>query len=571
MKNSTHLGNSLRSSELVQKPSSIGKTQGKSKPPKPKEGIGGIIITSQMLQQPMNPPKSLSSMQGSLPTSSKVTLKDRLQLFRRPIPLLRLSKTLDQASISEGEDSSPFWTKSLEATYHKLWLPTEIDLHALDTNFSNFSLTASELPLPSSQILTSKSLLQSWPKTSFQSLRFSQPDTTAPEAIRFCRKIRFYPSPEQTPFLNQCLGASRFFYNKAVGFLKVNGVKGHLSLPKLRPLVMTNDKDIPLGDPMEWQKAVPYDTRQEGIADAITAFKGCLTKIKQGQLDKFEVGFRSKKLQQTQTFRVNKKTLNPQAMSFFPEKLKKNKKFRVRKRDISKFMEDGTLDGNFLILKTRSDRWYFCFPRTKEPPVFENAVYKSVFLDPGVRTFQTFYSPDGVCGKIGDEGFVRDIKAIANRHDKLWSISDYPKTPLKTKKGLRNRCALLRQKLRNKVDDMHWRTCSFLCKVFQNIFIPSFEVSDMVKGSPLGNKITRRMLQLSHGKFRERLLYYGATRNRTVYIVKENYTTKTCGCCGHLQIMEGKKTFDCEACGIQIDRDYNGARNICLKLMGRFI
>jgi putative transposase len=334
---------------------------------------------------------------------------------------------------------------------------------------------------------------------------------------------------------------------------------------------MTNDKDLLQGDPMEWQKDIPYDTRQEAIADAITAFKGCITKVKQGQIEKFNVSFRSKKHQQTHSFRVNKKTLNPTTMSFFPEKLKADKYFRLRKRDISKFMESGTTDGNFMILRTRPSNWYFCFPRTKEPPIFENAVYKSVFLDPGVRTFQTFYSPDGVCGKVGDETFSKGLKQLADRHDLLWSVSDAPSTAPKTKESLRKRCSILRNKLRNKVDDLHWRTCSFLCKTFQNIFLPSFEVSDMVKGSPLGARITRRMLQLSHGKFKERLLYYGKTKNRNVYIVRENYTTKTCGCCGHLQTMEGKKTYECEACDFKIDRDYNGARNICLKLLGQFL
>lgn len=557
------------------KPLKIGKMPTSLKPSKPKEGIGDTIIPSQTLMLANNPtkinPRKNTSMLESPLVSKNWTFRDRLQRFRKPIQRLRLSKTLAQESISKEEVSSPFWTTSLEEEFHKLWLPTETDLLDLASSCSSTSLTALESPLPSYQILTSKSLLQSLPKTSFRSLQFSQQDTMDQDPISYCKKIRFYPTKEQVPFLNQCIGASRFFYNKAVSVLNDLGVKGNLSRATLRPLVMTNDKDLPKGDPMEWQKNVPYDVRQEAIADAITAFKGCLTKMKKGSLKFFNVSFKSKKKQTSQSFRVNKKTLFPKDFSFFPEKLKKNKKFRLRKRDVPKFFEGETTDGNFMILKTRPGKWYFCFPRVKEVPIFENAVYKSVFLDPGVRTFQTFYSPDGICGKIGTEEFSNELKKIANKHDTLWSILSKKTTPLKTKKALKTRCAILRHKLKSKVDDLHNRTCSFLCKTFQNIFLPSFEVADMVVGSPLGSQVTRKMLQLAHGRFREKLLYYGKTKNRNVYIVEEHYTTKTCGHCGHLQDMGGKKTFECEACKTEIDRDYNGARNICLKLVSKFL
>jgi len=326
---------------------------------------------------------------------------------------------------------------------------------------------------------------------------------------------------------------------------------------------MQSDKDV--CDDMAWQKNIPYDTRQEAIAEAITAFKTNITKIRNSQITKFEVQYKSKKKQQTQTFRVNKTTLDLESLSFFPQRLKDKKKIRMRKRDQKKVLNDASVDGNFIITRTKPGIWYLCIPKEKPPPIYSNPIYKSVFLDPGVRTFQTFYSPDGICGKIGGEVFNKELQDIAAKHDQLWSISDKSKS--KTKINLRKRCAKLRHKLRNKVDNLYWQSCSFLCSTFQNIFLPTFEVSDMVEGSPLGSKVTRKMLQLSHGKFRERIKYYAKTKCRNLFLVSEHYTTKTCGNCGMIKEMEGNKTYKCEHCGVKIDRDYNGARNICLKLV----
>lgn len=322
------------------------------------------------------------------------------------------------------------------------------------------------------------------------------------------------------------------------------------------------------GDPMSWQKEIPYDTRQEAISDAITAFKSALTNYKRNNISSFEISFRSKKALTSQSFRVNKKAFNVSSLSLFPRRLKNNDKLRVRKRDKKKLNEQfQQVENNFNIVKIRPDKWYLCLPKTKEPPIFENATYKSVFLDPGVRTFQTFYSPDGVCGKVGGEMLERALKAFAFRHDRLWSLIAKGFGTSKTRAHMKHKCAKIRYKMRCIVDDLHWQTCAFLCNHFQNIFLPSFEVFEMVYGSPLGSKITRRMLQLSQGWFRERLKYFAKTKQRNLYIVNESYTTKTCGSCGHLQDMEGKKTYSCESCGCKIDRDYNGARNVCLRVL----
>lgn len=187
-------------------------------------------------------------------------------------------------------------------------------------------------------------------------------------------------------------------------------------------------------------------------------------------------------------------------------------------------------------------------------------------MDPGTRTFQTFYSPDGCVGKIDNSELKLD--EIASRHDKLWGLSSGENVSSKTKKHMRNRCAKLRKKLSDKVDNMHWQTCSFLCKSFQNIFLHEFKVAEMVRGSPLGSSVTRKMLQLSHGKFRERLKYFAAKKKRNLYIVKEHYSTKTC-ICGILNDIGASKVYKCR-CGFTGDRDEHAARNICLKFVTEF-
>jgi len=343
------------------------------------------------------------------------------------------------------------------------------------------------------------------------------------------------------------------------------GLKGMLFLAKIRPLVMMSDKDCPLN--MSWQCDVPYDTRQEAIKDAITAMKGCLTKLKNGQIKHFQLHFKTKK-HPIQSFKVNKKALNPETFTIFPKRLK-DKSLRLRKRDIKKWLEDDTLDGNFTITRSNNDKWYICLPRTKKKEKETSPIKESVFLDPGVRSFQTFYSPDGVCGKIG-HNFVKDeLDSLALRHDKLWSLLEKAKS--KTKTNLKRRCQTIRQKIKNKVSALHNQTCSFLNN-FKHVFLPHFDVIKLSdRESSLSSSITRKMLQLSHGTFREKVKEYRRRKGLYTWIVGEEYTTQTCSSCGERQVMKDLKVYECGRCQVRIDRDYNGAKNICLLLAKKFI
>ena len=79
------------------------------------------------------------------------------------------------------------------------------------------------------------------------------------------------------------------------------------------------------------------------------------------------------------------------------------------------------------------------------------------------------------------------------------------------------------------------------------------------------------MCTWSHYSFRQRLLFKSREyRHCRVVVTSEAYTSKTCGACGVLHSkLGGSKTFKCPSCGVCLDRDANGARNILLRVLTR--
>ena len=560
------LENSPSSLELHQKPLVDGQMKERSKLLKPMEVKGDTFTqTYQKKLFKKKERKKLSTLESPL-ENNQVTLKDRLPFLNPSTQVMRLSQTLVQESTLKDTDLLPFWTESLQETYQQLWLPTKTDFVDSDLNYLNISSPDLESNWKLSQVLMLKNQQKPSSTTSYQSLQFLQPNIMDLENTTYTRKIRIYPNKEQKVLFKKCLGISRYVYNQTVRNLKSKeSLKGELKLSTQRSQVLIPDKQLP--EDMLWMKEVPYSTRQLAIAEAITAYKGCLTKLKAKQIKHFNVKYKSKK-QNTQTFRCDKAALKIEKMSLFVTRLKQKSKLKIRKRDLSKYFQDDVCDGDFTIQWVRPDKWYICLPKQmKRQPMINTSAYKSVFLDPGVRTFQTFYSPDGIAGKIGDS-VTSKIHTLSKKHDLLWSKSDSKSISSKTKKRLRNRCAKIRYKRKCIVSNLHNQTASLLCKNFETIFLPEFNTKDMTKKQTrLSSKISRKMLNLCHSEFRDKIKYQCLKHKRSLMLVNEAFTTKTCGNCGNVKQMLGLKTYNCEKCGCCMDRDYNGARNICLRVV----
>jgi transposase len=175
-----------------------------------------------------------------------------------------------------------------------------------------------------------------------------------------------------------------------------------------------------------------------------------------------------------------------------------------------------------------------------------------ISLDPGVRKFLVGYDPKGKSVFFGEEVQEKLIEKL-----------------LEIDQGQANRSEEWHMKwkrIKNLVSEMHWKSIRYLVKNYDTIMYPDYRVSQMLKKDKLGKMTKRLMTMYRSYEFRQRLEYQCKKNKRELIIVDESYTSCTCGKCGKKhENLRGNKVFECPSCGVCMDRDASGSRNILLK------
>ena len=233
----------------------------------------------------------------------------------------------------------------------------------------------------------------------------------------------------------------------------------------------------------------------------------------------------------------------------------KNKKKNVKSKSILNTSTSGIL----LYHDKLKNKFYIKVPIKASVNKVESQ--DLISLDPGIRTFQTGYSPSGHTIEFGKNACF-EMKKHLEKVD--YYQSKYDTTKFKKFKT-KQLCEY--QKIRNKIADLHWKTIKNLTDNYDVILLPDFRISQMVtKGKHLNKSVKRLMYLFSFHMFKTRLLWKASLKGKIVKIVDESYTSMTCGRCGVLNRKLGsKKIFHCENCDLTIDRDINASRNILLK------
>lgn len=347
-----------------------------------------------------------------------------------------------------------------------------------------------------------------------------------------------YPDKEQAALLRRWAGTARYVFNQTVEDVKQPGTKANWKAIKTEIL-----HRLP-----EWAKNTPYQIKSIAIRDACNAVKAAKKKFIQTKQFQ-EVKFRSRKKRLDSIFIPSSAVSSASVYPNLPGS---------SLRPSEPFPENVTHDCRLVI---DHGRYFLAVSIDVTPIQPENQRLGVVALDPGVRTFQTFYSPS-IAGKLGGGDFGHIVRLCFYLDDLYSRIST---AKCRQKKRMRQAAFRIRTQIKNLIDKIHHKAAHWVCTMFDVILIPTFETSQMV--SKLHSQTARAMLTWAHYRFKQFLIQKAVELKAGVIEVSEAYTSKTCSQCGSIQGIGSRKVLSCR-CGLRIDRDYNGARGIFLRALG---
>ena len=441
------------------------------------------------------------------------------------------------------KDYKPFWDDSCEVISSHLLSHTQIDSAGLESTPHSRSKM-----VENSWFLTERKFHQnekSQKTTYLQSYTNSLIDCTDLGDTQIkSRKIRIYSTQQQKLLFKQWFGVARKFYNETLTIYKNGSEK---TWDKVYQDIAEQNKEH------DYIKSVPYQIKKISVKDYRKALS--INKIKAKRSGKpFEMKFKSKK--------------NPKQSCYIPKSAISSSgiyytiagKLKMKERA---WFENEDIDDCRLMLEF--GKWFIVIPKEIKITPIENQE-GVVAIDPGVRTFATYFSTEGCFGKLGQRAFDRILK-LNLKIDKLKSKLS-KETDKHKKSNLKRSIFNIRFKIRNLIDELHWKTIKFFTSRFKVIIFPSFNVSEMIKKSnrKLPKKVVRAMNCFRFYEFKERLKLKCKESGVTFVESSEAFTSKTNSFTGELmENLGSKENFMFN--NVSIDRDTNGARNILIRAM----
>ena len=439
----------------------------------------------------------------------------------------------------------------------------------------------------------------------------------------YMEKVRIYPNNIQKIILNSWFEATTIIFNSTIDYIRsIIYVDGKLikildaidlmNAEKIRQAMYENKilaQEIAKFE-YKGKTSIPIHVLDEAIKLAVFNHKSCLTNLLEGNIKDFRV--------RKWSVHKNRKIIKIEAQSFKPTengngtfcsdvfpKMKSSSKLHTIDRTCT--LQYDRLSGKYILF----------VPKSIEPKTIYRRD-KSLGIDLGSRTFITAYSENktfDICtddnlkkikgwhkkidninyllymqnliydnpinNKKPEDNFYDDymkkqkkfqakeeakqIRLAKERKENLdkesEDLSDIPNRKIPPRRKLLKGLRKYHSKIKNQINDMHYKAAHLLVKEYSHIYIGKLSTSSILsKENKTISKYSKRMLQtLSPYKFRQTLRHMGNKNGCKVVEVSEYMTTRTCSSCGNINNIGDSKIHKC-SCGMETDRDINSAK-----------
>jgi putative transposase len=359
-------------------------------------------------------------------------------------------------------------------------------------------------------------------------------------------KTEIDPNNKQRTKLAKNAGAARFAYNWALN-LKQLAFKDKTKIPNAielhRELNELKKTELP------WMYDVSKCSPQEALRNCDTAFNNFFRRCKQkkGKQKKGKKGFPRFKSKKSGlgSFRL---TGTIKVASNYVQ-LPRLGKLRLK--------EHNYLPLNAKILSAtvseRAGRW---FVSLQVEEVLETKFKPEVIIgvDLGIKTLAT----------CSDGQTFPNPKALKTNLDKLKRRSRQLSRKVKGSKNRKKaakRLAKVHQQIANIRKDSLHKITTHLTKTKSKIVIEDLNVSGMMKN----RRLSRAISDIGLFEFRRQLEYKGKWYGCEIILADRFFpSSKSCSSCGWIKkdLTLADRTFVCDSCGLEIDRDLNASLNL---------
>jgi len=318
-------------------------------------------------------------------------------------------------------------------------------------------------------------------------------------------------------------------------------------------------KDNAFFDDKPWLLETPKVVRQQAAFEAAKNFKAAMTNKRNGNIDRFHLGFKSKRAARTKGYVLGLEkqlTFKDGELTILKETIGRIRFFERPPIDSKPAAECSVMRDGF------GDFWLLVpvYKQAKPPPPTK----ATLAIDPGVRTPFSCYSPDTKEAYFEGVDMKRRIEEVQRRVAVTDARLAAATSAAERRKLKEHRRRLFRRYQRVR-DDCHWKIIGDMTGGrYATVLLPHLETSRLCGG--LRAKSNRQMFGISHYVFKKRLEEKCEERSVAFVDADEAYTSKTCGACGVINAGLGSsEVFKCPACGLRCHRDLHAARNIYLR------